>query len=79
MAEHWPGLVFTVPLEGQEIVGGWLSTTVTVNEQMAACPLAAFTLKVFVVVPTGKLAPEGKPTVCEVEAPGQLSVPTGVI
>src|ERR1041384_5602192 len=35
---HWPGAVLTVIGPGQLIVGGWLSVTVTVWEQMAELP-----------------------------------------
>ena len=67
----------TLMLAGQVITGGWLSTTVTVKEQLAVAALAAVTVKVFVVRPTGKIAPEARPAVCAVVAPGQLSVPVG--
>ena len=45
----------TVKLEGQVIVGGWLSVTVTVNVQLAPDVV----VQVTVVVPTGKNDPEG--------------------
>jgi hypothetical protein len=66
-------------LAGQVITGGWLSVTVTVNEQEVVWLLAAVTVNVLVVVPTGKAAPEARPAVCAVVWPGQLSVPTGVV
>ena len=56
-----------------------MSTTVTVNEQVAVLPNASVTRKVFVVVPIGKVAPLAKPAVCVVVAPGQLSEPTGAV
>ena len=65
-------------LAGQLIVGAWLSVTVTVNEQVDVPPTAV-TVNVLVVVPTGKLAPLGLPAVWTVDAPGQLSEPTGVV
>jgi hypothetical protein len=49
--------------DGQVIVGFSASFTVTVNEQVAVLPLASVTSKVFVVVPTGKSLPLGKPPV----------------
>ena len=73
------GLAFTLMFAGQVMTGAWLSTTVTVKEQVAVTALAAVTTKVLVVTPTGKLAPEARPTVWEVVAPGQLSVPTGAV
>ena len=72
-----PAVALTLIFAGQVMVGGWLSTTVTVKEQLAVAALAAVTVKVLVVTPTGKLAPEAKPAVCAVVAPGQLSVPDG--
>ena len=44
----------TVRLEGQVIVGGWVSLTVTVNVQLGP----AVVVQVTVVVPTGKNDPE---------------------
>ena len=66
-------------LFGQLMTGRILSVTVTVKEQVAELPEASVTRKVFVVTPTGKDAPLAKPAVCAVEAPGQLSVPTGAV
>ena len=65
-------------LAGQLITGAWLSTTVTVKEQVAVPP-PAVTTKVFVETPTGKLAPLARPAAWLVVAPGQLSVPTGAV
>ena len=56
-----------------------MSTTVTVKLQEVSSPAASVTLKVLVVVPTGKIEPEAKPAVCVVVAPEQLSVPTGLV
>jgi hypothetical protein len=50
------GLTLTLMLAGHVITGAWLSTTVTVKEQVAVPP-PAVTTKVLVVTPTGKLAP----------------------
>ena len=63
-------------LEGHAIVGGCVSFTVTVNEQLVEFPAASLTLQVTVVVPFKKVAPdtgahEGDPT------PGQLSPTAG--
>ena len=69
---------FTVMLDGQEMMGNWLSTTVTLKEQTAKAPFAAVTRKVLIVVPTGKNDPLASPAVRIVLAPGQLSVPVGV-
>ncbi len=66
-------------LAGQVILGASASVTVTVNEQLVFWPFDAVTSKVFVVVPTGKAAPEAKPAVCAVVAPEQLSLPTGAV
>src|SRR5438132_6812437 len=69
----------SVWLDGQLITGFSTSFTVTVNEQDVLFPLVSVTSKVFVVVPTGKVEPLGRPAVCAVVAPGQLSEPTGVV
>src|SRR5713101_9508467 len=54
--------------------------TFTVKLQLAILPDVSVTLKVLVVVvPIGNIEPDGRPAVCTVTAPGQLSVPTGVV
>jgi hypothetical protein len=58
-AEHWPGSVLTVTSGGHEIVGGSVSLTVTVNEQEAVLPAASVAVQATVVVPFGKVEPEG--------------------
>jgi hypothetical protein len=72
-------VLFTEIFAGQLIEGGCASVTVTVKEQVAVWPLEAVTVYTFVVVPTGKLAPEAEPDVCAVLTPEQLSVPTGAV
>ena len=47
--------------------------------QVAVLLAPSVTLKVLVVTPTGKLAPEARPAVWVVLAPEQLSVPNGVL
>jgi len=69
----------TVILDGQVIDGAWLSFTVTVKLQVLVFPVASVTLKVLVVVPTGKVAPLANPAVWVVVAPLQLSVPVGAV
>jgi len=78
-AAHCPEAALAVMSAGQEIIGGWLSDTVTVNAQEAVWLLAAVTTKVLVVMPTGKLLPLAMPVVRAVLAPEQLSVPTGAV
>ena len=57
---------------GHVIAGGWVSFTVTVNEQGAdALPLASVAPQVTVVVPFGNTEPEGGVQLAV--APGQLS------
>lgn len=63
----------------QVIVGSCVSFTVTVNVQVLVLPEPSVTLKVLVVTPTGKEAPDAKPVVCTVVGPEQLSVPTGAV
>ena len=52
---------------------------VTVKLHDAVNPPASVTVNVFVVVPVGNVEPLGRPAVCSVVAPGQLSVPTGAL
>src|SRR6266511_8253 len=66
-------------LVGQLIAGGSLSLTVTVKLHVAMLPAASVTRKTLVVTPTGKPDPLANPPVCAVSAPGQLSLPTGVV
>lgn len=56
-----------------------MSITVTVKEQVPELPNASVTRKVLVVTPTGKDAPDVSPPIKAVDAPGQLSVPTGTM
>ena len=56
-----------------------MSCIVTVKEQLAELPVASVTWNVFVVVPTGNVAPEANPEICVVIAPVQLSVPIGAM
>ena len=64
---------------GQVITGGSLSFTVTVKLHVAVLPAASVTRKTLVVTPTGKADPLANPPVCVVNAPAQLSVPTGAV
>jgi hypothetical protein len=48
------------------MVGSSVSFTVTVKLQVAVLPLASVTIKLFVVVPIGKIDPLAKPDVCVV-------------
>ena len=50
-----------------------------VKEHVAVFPEASVTLKVLVVTPTGNVEPLGRPLVCVVVCPEQLSVPTGAV
>ena len=63
----------TVTFAGQVIVGACVSFTVTVNEQLAELPAASITEQFTVVVPFGKLDPEGG-VQTGVPTPEQLSV-----
>ena len=47
-----------VIVPGQVITGGWLSTTVTVKEQVAVCPLPSVAVAVTVVDPAANTLPE---------------------
>ena len=68
-----PGSEGCTMLAGQVITGSSLSVMVMVNEQVDTLPLASVTWNVFVVEPIGKVDPDGKPEVCIITNPGQLS------
>lgn len=57
-APHCPVVAGTVIFAGQLTVGGCVSLTFTVNEQLAELLCASVTVQVTVVVPTGKNEPE---------------------
>src|SRR6266481_1668974 len=56
VAPHIPGEAKAVTNVGQEIVGGWLSVTITVCGQVAVLPCESLTVQITVLVPTGKIA-----------------------
>jgi hypothetical protein len=70
-AEHELAAVETVTLPGQVIAGFCISTTVTVNEHEAVLPLESVAVEETVVVPFGKVEPEGG--VLTTVTSGQLS------
>ena len=70
-AEHCPGSLLTEIGFGQFKLGGWLSMTVTVNEQEAVRPFVPVAVQVTVVVPTLKVEPDS--LVQETVAPVQAS------
>ena len=57
-ASHEPGSVCTFIVAGQEITGGSLSATVTLNEHVEIFPAASVATEFTVVVPIGKTLPE---------------------
>ena len=61
---------------GQVIVGGVVSLTVTVNEQVPVLPDASVAVQVTVVTPLLKVLPEAGRQATE--PPGQLSLIDGV-
>jgi hypothetical protein len=79
IALHKPFVLLTDMLAGQLMVGNWLSLTVTLKLHVVVLAEASVTLKVLMVVPTGKEEPLANPAICVVTAPAQLSVPTGVL
>src|SRR5260370_27337063 len=56
VAPHIAGEAKTVTRVGQEIVGGWLSVTITSCGQGAELPLASLTVQITVLVPTENMA-----------------------
>ena len=65
-----------VTFAGQVIVGGCVSLTVTVNEQLPLLPAASATVQVTVVVPFAKVEPDAGEQIGE-PTPGQLSLTVG--
>jgi len=64
-------------LAGQVIVGGWLSTTVTLKLQVPVLPEESVAVQVTVFVPLANVLPEaGAQTTV---APPQLSLADGVV
>src|SRR5258705_13894346 len=63
VAVHTPAVVLATIFAGHVTVGAWLSTTVTLNEQVAVFPDASVTRNVLVVTPTGKTPPLGMPAI----------------
>jgi hypothetical protein len=53
-AKHCPGSALTVRFIGHRMVGGWLSTTVTVCEQLAVFPAKSVTVQITVFKPKGR-------------------------
>jgi hypothetical protein len=77
VAEHCPAAALLTMLAGQLNVGGCVSLTVTLNEQLFELLCASTAVQFTGVVPTGKDEPgAGKQLTV---APGQLSVGVGVV
>jgi hypothetical protein len=75
-ALHTPGSVFCVMLAGQEMVGFWVSFTVSVKSHVAVLLELSVAVQVTVVVPFGKADPLAGEHISL--TPGQLSVPVAV-
>src|SRR5205085_6961368 len=54
VAPHRPAEATTVTSAGQEMVGGWLSLTITVCVQVAVLPWVSLAVQTTRLVPTGK-------------------------
>jgi hypothetical protein len=54
VAPHRPGEATTVTSAGQEILGGWVSLTITVCGQVMLFPELSVTVQITALVPTGK-------------------------
>lgn len=74
--EHCPAAAGMTMFAGQVTVGACVSFTVTVNEQLASFLFASMTVQVTVVVPFGKVEPDGIVHTGE-PTPGQLSLTVG--
>ena len=71
-ASQAPSAVLVTIGAGQLAVGGSVSLTVTVKEQLAVLPLVSVAVQVTVVAPFGKLEPLAGAQL--MLAPGQLSL-----
>lgn len=86
MAVHTPAAVLAPMLDGQgveprlpSIRGDSASDTVTLKEHVLVRPAASVAVNVWLVLPTGKALPLARPAVCNVDTPGQLSAPMGLM
>jgi hypothetical protein len=57
--EHCPAVAWTTTLPGQTMLGGCVSVTVTVKEQVEILPAVSLAEQFTVVVPVWNVAPEG--------------------
>ena len=73
-----PWAVFNVIEAGQVTTGFCRSVIVIVNWQVVVFPAASVARNTFVVTPTGKVDPLGRPEIMATVVPGQLSVAAGV-
>jgi hypothetical protein len=75
-----PGVLLTVIFPGQDVkTGTCTSVTEILKEHVAVFPLASDATNVTMVTPTGKVEPLGKPLVCVITIPVQLSVAAGAV
>src|SRR5258705_139710 len=79
VAPHRPGEATTVTNPGQEIVGGWVSLTITVCGQVMLLPWLSVTVQITVFVPTGKSAGALLVMITEPQVKGTDVVPRGTI
>jgi hypothetical protein len=79
IASQAPGAAASTISVGQVMTGGAASITFTLKLHEAVFPATSVTVKVFTVVPSGKVEPEGSPDVRTVFAIVQSSVPTGAV
>jgi len=64
----------TETFAGQLIVGGWRSSTVTVNEQVEEFPAPSAARYTTVLIPNGNVLPEGRPLIKVMLGAVQLSL-----
>src|SRR5260370_6116275 len=76
VAPHIPGEAKTVTSAGHEIVGGWLSVTITSCEQGAVLLLPSVTVQITVLVPTGKNGGALLVTVTTLQLSATVGVPS---
>jgi hypothetical protein len=79
IAPQIPGSLLRTILDGQAIVGGCISLTVMVNEQVTEEPPPSVTRKTMVFEPLGKAEPLANPLMRVIAIPEQLSVAVGLL
>src|SRR5438094_1551758 len=79
VAPHRPAEATTVTSAGQEMVGGWVSLTITVCGQVTLLPELSVTVQITELVPTGKSAGAELQTPTGLQLSDTLDVPRATL